>query len=156
MADLIEFYVNDKLYKTDKSSLSVAEVLAKAGLSADDHCLISSDDIRYSDLKQNVEIDADGRFTTEKQDSDCKPLIFYKVNGERLSTSTSMLTVEVILRDAGKAASIDQQQLNSYYLENIGTCKKYENLTDVVEIGDDDEFLAVHSGATPVACFLLP
>jgi len=153
MANPIEYYVDGKLYKTEKSVLSVAEILEEVGLPVDEYCLISSDNTRSSDIKQNIEIDAGDRFVTDKQDSNGEHLISYKVNGEQLCTSNPKLTVEEILQDAGKAASIDLQQLDSYYLENIKTCEKYETLTDLVEIIDKDEFLALYSGATPVACF---
>ena len=151
MADSIEFYVDDKLCESDKPVLSVAEILAKVSKSADKYYLISSDNTRYINPKQQLEVRPGDHFKTEKRDGDKKPLISYKVNGEQLSTFKSTLTVEEILRAAGKAASVDLQQLDSYYLENIKTAKKYEHLADIVEIMDKDEFLAVHSGATPVA-----
>lgn len=78
-------------------------------------------------------------------------IIHYKVNGEQQTTTNATLSVEQILRAAGKAASIDLNQLNSYILENIINGRKYQNLADIVDISNDDEFLAVHSGATPVA-----
>ena len=96
--------------------------------------------------------------TTEKPDQDSKPedsiKIHYKVNGEQQVTTDATLTVEQILGAAGKAASIDVQQLDSYILENLGTGEKYESLDGIVEISNDDEFLAIHAGPTPVALFL--
>ncbi|MYB34849.1 MAG: hypothetical protein F4X92_06965 [Gammaproteobacteria bacterium] len=80
--------------------------------------------------------------------------IHYRVNGEQQTTTDSTLSVEQILRSAGKTASIELQQLDSYILENIKTGNKCESLTDMVNILNGDEFLAVHSGATPVAPLL--
>lgn len=160
MADSVDFFIDGKPHAAPKAAQSVADILAVAGLSPDQYYLISPDGIRYVDPKQNVEIHSGDHFTTEKRDRDTEPpsslVIYYKVNGEQLSTTNATLSVEEILRTAGKAASIDLQQLNSYILENIKTGKKYENLADVVEILNDDQFLAVHSGATPVALVLMP
>lgn len=160
MADSIEFFIDDKPYSTRKVSLSVAEMLAIAGLSSEQFFLISQDGNKHLDPKQNIDIHSGDRFTTEKRDRDSKPpfdtVTHYKVNGEQQTTTNATLSVEQILRAAGKPASIDLNQLDSYILENIKTGKKYQNLTDIVDISDDDEFLAVHSGATPVALFPTP
>ena len=85
--------------------------------------------------------------------ADSMDKIIYKVNGEQQTTADATLSVEQILRAAGEAASIDLQQLNSYILESIRTGRKYKSLGDTVEILNDDEFLAIHAGATPVALF---
>ena len=158
MADSIDFFIDDKPYTTYKATQPVADLLAIAGFSADQFFLIAPDGVKYSDAKQDVEIHSGDHFTTEKRDQDSKPQIpveiHYRVNGEQQTTTDATLSVEQILRTAGKAASIDLQQLNSYILENIKTGKKYESLADIVEILNDDEFLAVHSGATPVALLL--
>ena len=158
MADSIDFFIDDKPHTTYKATQSVADILAIAGLSADQFFLISPDGVKYSDAKQNVEIHAGEHFTTKKRDRDSKPEtpveIHYRVNGEHQTTTEVALSVEQILRTAGKAASIDLQQLNSYILEDIKTGKKYESLTGIVNILNGDEFLAVHSGATPVAPLL--
>ena len=160
MADSIEFFINDKPYSTRKVSQSVADILAIAGLSSDQFFLISQDGTKHLDPKQNIDIHSGDHFTTEKRDRDSKPPfakeIHYKVNGEQQTTTDATLSVEQILRAAGKAASIDLNQLNSYILENIKTGKKYQNLADIVDISNDDEFLAVHSGATPVAFIPTP
>lgn len=160
MADSIEFFIDDKPYATAKVSLSVADILGIVGLSSDQFFLISQDGTKHLDLNQNIEIHSGDRFTTEKRDRDSKPpfakVIHYKVNGEQLTTNNATLSVEQILRAAGKAASIDLNQLNSYILEDIKTGKKYQDLSDIVDISDDDAFLAVHSGATPVAFLATP
>ena len=158
MADLVEFFIDGKPYATPMGKYPVRDILSLAGLSADKFFLISPDGIKYSDAKQEIEIHPGDHFTTEKLDQDHKPetpvKIHYRVNGEQQTTNDATQTVEQILRRAGKAASIDLQQLKSYILENIKTGKKYESLTDMVEILNDDQFLAVHSGATPVAPLL--
>ena len=158
MADSIDFFIDDKPHTTSKATQSVADILAISGLSADQFFLISPDGVKYSDAKQNVEVHTGDHFTTKKRDRDSKPEtpveIHFRVNGEQQATTEAALSVEQILRTAGKAASIDLQQLNSYILENIKTGKKYESLTDIVNILNGDEFLAVHSGATPVAPLL--
>lgn len=155
MADYIEFLVDDKPYATRKAMLSVADIFSIVGLSASEYYLLSPDGARYADSQHQVEIHSGDHFKTEKRDRNIDPVlplvIYYKVNGEKLSTTDATLSVEEILRSAGKGASIDLQQLNSYILENISTGKKYENLADIVTIMNDDQFLAVHSGATPVA-----
>ena len=155
MADSIEFFVDNKLFTTHKATQTVGEILAIVELSADQFYVISPDGTQYIDPKQTIEIHAGDHFTTRKRDDDIKPpspiVICYSINGEQQSTTDATLSVEEILRSAGKAASIDLQQLDSYILENIKTGKKYESLADVVELLNDDHFLAVHSGATPVA-----
>ncbi len=160
MADSIEFIIDGEPYSTRKVTLSVAEILAIVGLSSDQFSLISQDNTKHLDPKQSIDIHSGARFTTEKRDRDSKlPLdtvIHYKVNGEQQTTTNVTLSVEQILRAAGKPASIDLNQLNSYIVENINTGRKYQNLVDIVDISNDDEFLAVHSGATPVAFFPTP
>ena len=158
MADPVEFFIDDKPYSTYKAIQTVANVLAMAGLTADQFILISSDGTKYLDGGKEIEIHSGERFTTEKRDRDSGPepveVIYYEVNGEQQQTSESRLSMEEILRSAGRDASIDLQQLNSYILENIGTGKKYESLDAIVDISNGDKFLAVHSGATPVAFIL--
>lgn len=160
MLDSIDFFINDKPCSTLKASQSVADILTIAGLSSDESFLISHDGIEHHDPNQNINIHSGDCFTTERRDHDSKPPvpeeIHYRVNGEPEATTNASLSVEQILRASGKAASIDLSQINSYILENIKTGQKYQNLADTVDILNDDEFLAVHSGATPVAFLLSP
>ncbi len=151
MTESIGFYIDNQIFETDESILSVKDILTTAGKSVDEFILISSDGTSNLDPAQNIEVHAGEHFTTERRDSDNRPKITYKVNGERLSTDKAILTVEEILRTAGRAASIDLNQIDRYFLENIETGEKYESLADLVEIKDKDQFLAVHAGATPVA-----
>ncbi len=160
MAEPIEFFIDDEPHSTLKVSQSVADILAIADLSPDQFFLISEEGTRLPDPKQSIDVHSGDRFTTEKRDRDSKPsfprLVHYKINGERQATSNATLSVEQILLVAGKAASIDLGQLNHYILEDIKTGKKYQNLADSIDILNDDEFLAVHSGSTPVAFLLTP
>ena len=156
--DSIEFYIDDKPYSTFKENQSLADVLAQAGLTADEVFLISSDGTKYKDANEIVKIFSGERFTTEKRDRDSGPerpkLIHYTVNGEQLTTDKETLSVEQILTSAGSAASIDLEKLNSYILENIKSLARYESLNDQVKIESGDQFIAVYSGATPVADFV--
>ena len=75
----------------------------------------------------------------------------YTVNGEPLVTEKTPLTVEEILRHAGADAAIDLAQLDSYYLVNVRTGARYENLGDEAPIADGDQFVALYTGPTPSA-----
>lgn len=150
MKKSIEYYVDGKLFSTIKSELTVAEILAKAGVSFSQFYLVSEDDVEYRDPDKIIEIRSGDRFKTRKQ-KDARPIIHYKVNGETQTTEHESLTVEDVLRNAGAAASIDITQIDSYYLESIDSNHKYENLSDQVTIHEDEKFLAVHRGKTPVA-----
>ena len=80
-----------------------------------------------------------------------EPTIRYTVNGELQVTKESPLTVEEILRRAGPDAAIDLDQLEDYYLDNVRTGARYENLGDEVLVTDDDQFVALYAGPTPIA-----
>ena len=156
MSDVIEYFVDDKQLSTLKSELTVADIFASAGLSAEQFILISQDGTEHRNQNDIIEIHFGDRFTTEKSEREPTPpaadTIHYKVNGEEQVTQQESLSVEEILRNAGKAASINLEQIDSYILENIETGKKYENLADQVDLKEGDQFLVVHTGATPVAC----
>ena len=59
--------------------------------------------------------------------------------------------MEAILRRAGSDAAIDLRQLEDYYLDNVRTGARYENLGDEVPVTDGDQFVALYAGPTPVA-----
>ena len=148
----VTYFVNDRAFYTDTSELTVSDVLERAGESPDQFYLVLKD-IEYRDRSQKIEIHEDDRFQTKPRDRTPpveKP-IHYKVNGEEQTTELDTLTVEQILRNAGRAASIDVAQVNDYYLEGIDDGRKYENLAEQVIIKEGDQFLAIHRGATPVA-----
>ncbi len=83
--------------------------------------------------------------------SDGEHSVEYQVNGEPQSCRQRELTVEQILQRAGTSAGIDTSDLGSYYLERLRDDRKFEQLTDTVDIRNGDQFLAVYSGRTPVA-----
>ena len=151
MAKPIEYFVDDKPYSTFNGNQSVAEILAVVGLDPDRFFLISKDRTEYRDPGQIVSIHSGDRFVTKRKGRPSKPpsrlAIHYKVNGEQQVTDKSPLSMEHILRAAGKSASIDPSQLENYVLENIKTGEKYQNLSDMIDINNDDQFLAIHSGA---------
>ena len=155
MVSYVEFFIDNKPYTTSKAVLTVSDILAYADLSTDDFILISSENAEFRNAKEEIEVQSGDHFTTKKWDRDSKPefanKIHYRVNGEQQDTAEASLSVEQILRTAGKATSIDLQQLHSYILEDLKTGSSYENLSEIVTISNGDEFLAIHSGATPVA-----
>ena len=75
----------------------------------------------------------------------------YTVNGEQQTTKQSPTTLKAILENAGRAAGVDPTELQSYRLENIATGDRYNNLEDPVPIHNGDNFVAIYTGATPVA-----
>ncbi|MCY4263259.1 MAG: hypothetical protein OXE78_00145, partial [Gammaproteobacteria bacterium] len=77
--------------------------------------------------------------------------IHYQVNGENQAIASNRLTMVAILERAGKPASINVDDLSSYYLENVVTGKCYDDLDAEVIVCEGDRFIAVHSGKTPIA-----
>ena len=151
MSEHIDYFVDGKPFTTGKSELTVDEVLTQVGMSAAQFFLLSPDGTDYRGPDTVVEIHAGDRFETRKREDARPQTIHYKVNGEEQTTQQTSLTVEDILRHAGAAASIDIREVGDYFLENIATGRKYENLGARVDIEEGDQFLAVHCGATPVA-----
>ena len=155
VTEMIRFFVNGKSHETVDHNQSVKDILEIAGLPSDKFILVTPDGSHCNDAGQVIELQPGDQFTTEQ----CDPkdvslpvnIISYKVNGEPQSTTHSPLSLETILRSAGKAASIDLAQLKYYYLQNLITEETYQNLADAVKIQEGDEFIAVHVGATPVA-----
>lgn len=148
------FYIDGKQYPLERSPEKVSTLLHLVSTTADEVLLVSLDGIEYGDPRALVEIAPNSKFTTKKRTGDRKPLedsITYKVNGEESTTNENPISVETILREAGAGAAIDVADLDSYFLENTVTGKKYENLKDLVQIKEGDNFLAIHAGSTPVA-----
>ena len=149
-----QFYIDDKPYRLDRSPAKVSSLLQLAGTSAGEAILVSEDGIEHGNPDELISIAPSGRFLTRKLDDARKPdhkPIRYTVNGEKNSTTENPLSLEIILRNAGAGAAIDVSDLQSYYLENTADGRKYENLKDSVTISDEDNFLALHVGSTPVA-----
>lgn len=139
-----KYFIDGKDYSTEESELTLAELLASAGLPVGEVYLKSKDGHEFRDAGAKIPIHDEEEFTSHR-------IEHYGVNGEELEAKKNPLTVEEILKQAGKSASIDVNELDSYYLESISGSNKYENLSDLVPIKDGDEFLAVHTGSTPVA-----
>lgn len=148
----VTYFVNGRAYDTDTPELTVSEVLQRAGVSPDRFYLVLKD-VEYRDPDKKIEIHDGDRFEAKLRDRTppVEKIIHYKVNGEEQTTEHATLTVEQILRNAGRAASIDVAQINDYYLESIDDGRKYENLADRVTIKEGNQFLAIHRGKTPVA-----
>ncbi len=155
MSKEIEFFVDDKRLSTLKSELTLADILSLVGVPSDQFFLVSQDGTEYKEQDETIEINFGDHFKTRKYERE-DPLsapdtIHYKVNGEEQTTQKDSLTVREILQNAGEAASIDLSQINSYFLENVETGRKYENADDRVDLKEGDQFLAIHVGSTPVA-----
>lgn len=148
----VTYFVNDQAFHTDTPELTVSDVLERADESPDQFYLVLKD-TEYRDANQKIDIHEGDRFYTKPRDrtSPVAKTIHYKVNGEEQTTVRDTLTVEQILRNAGRAASIDVAQVGDYYLEGIDDGRKYENLAEQVTIKEGDQFLAIHRGKTPVA-----
>lgn len=153
MSENIKYFIDGKVFTTYESELTIDKILDEVGLSANQYYVVSKDGIEYRDPDQTIKINNGDSFETRKHEDSqtMDQAIRYKVNGEEQTTTENPLTVEMILRNAGATASIDVTQINSYFLENLASGHKYENLTDRVTIKEDDQFLAVHVGRTPVA-----
>lgn len=147
----ITYFVEGVALTTEDPSLTAGQVLESAGLSSEDFLLVSSEDKIYESPQDPVDVHDGDKFTVKRR-PDAKPTyISYEVNGEDQRTEDAALTVEEILRKAGRKASIDVDQIGSYFLQDLADGRKYESLSDDVHIKEGDRFLAVHRGRTPVA-----
>ena len=148
----ITYFVDGRAFETVTPELTVSDVLDGAGKPPKQFYLVHKD-VEYHDPEKKIRIHDGDHFESRLRGH--KPpedkVIHYKVNGERQTTRHYTLTVEQILRNAGRAASIDVAQINDYYLESIDDGRKYESLTDRVAIREGNQFLALHRGKTPVA-----
>ncbi len=156
MTDKIQFFVNSISFETNDSEKTAADILEMAGKPSGKFHLVQPDGVRCTNADAPIEVQPGDSFTTESCDRHDEPAleagaIDYKVNGEIQSTTQPILSLETILKNAGKAASIELSQINHYFLENVKTGRQYRNLADEVNIHAGDNFLAVHIGATPVA-----
>lgn len=129
-----------------ESPLSVRDLLKMAEASTEAFCIETADGAVLCDPDQAVVIQDGDKFALKR-----RPAVRYKVNGEEQTAVSNPLSVETVLRQAGAAASIDEADLGSYYVESITDGSKYHGLEDSITIKDGDQFLAIHAGATPVA-----
>ena len=143
-------YVNGTEHSCADAQVTVATILEEAGTTIKESVLVSADGVTHEDPQELIELEPGARFCTTKRE-DITKLISYFVNGEPCTTTENPISVETILRNAGKGAAIDLRDLGSYILENIADGRKYQNLDDLVEICEGDNFIAIHVGSTPVA-----
>ena len=152
---MVHFTINGREFASRESHVTVAWLLQQIGLKPGDAVLERSDTGEtWSDPSALVELRERDKFEAKpKRDPTPvpEPRISYTVNGEPQVTEKTPLTVEEILRQAGADAAIDLNQLESYYLDNVRTGARYEDLDDEVPIADGDQFVALHAGRTPVA-----
>ena len=143
----IRFSVNDRHLETDSSEMTVSEVLEHASESAD-HCGLMHNGAQVGARDQRITIRDGDHFETIPRG---KGAVRYEVNGEQQMAEQGTLTLEEILRRAGRPAAIDQAQISDYYLQNVVDGLKYQDLSSRVAIREGDKFIAVHCGRTPVA-----
>lgn len=148
----VKFSVDGQDFDSDTSELTVSAVLERAG-KTQGQSLLKLDGAEFRNPDEEIKIRDGDRFKTKALDGAHagETSIRYEVNGETRTTAGQTLTVEEILRNAGRAASIDVANVNDYYLESIADGRKYERLDVAVAINEGDRFLAIHRGRTPVA-----
>jgi uncharacterized protein YabE (DUF348 family) len=153
MSSEIRFTLDDQEFVTQTAGQRVADLLDRAGLTAEQADLVTPDGVAHNDPEEPIAVHDGDRFEVRRRgDAPARDrLIHYEVNGERQTTSTSRLTVGAILERAGRAASIDIEHLGDYYLQDLKTGRRYDDSAEEVIAHDGDRFLAVHRGATPVA-----
>ena len=148
----IVFEINGIRLTTESAVLTVRELLEQISVSPD-HFYLERAGTEFREPDERVELQDGDKFTTKRR-TETPPVeekIHYRVNGEEQTTPHNRLTVEQILRNAGRNASIDVSQIDDYFLQRIEDDRKYETTSDVVDIHEGDQFLAVHRGRTPVA-----
>lgn len=153
MAEGIKYFIDGKEFQAPVSQRKVADLLAEVELSAEDAVLVLPDGSEQSDPNVLIDIQDGDKFSTKPRSKSGKDdgVIRFKVNGEEQKTTSSKLTVEEILKNAGKEASVDVNELSSYYLESLVPRRRYESLNEVVEVLDGSQFLAIYRSKTPVA-----
>ncbi len=151
---MIHFTINGQEFESPQKRVSVEWLLKLIGWSPKDAQLVREvTGETWSDPSAEVELREGDKFEAKPRRGPLPPesKIHYKVNGEPQVTTKTPMILEEILRRAGADAAIDLNQLGSYYLDNVGTGARYENLDDEVPIVDGDEFVALYAGPTPVA-----
>ena len=148
---MIHFTINGREFESERRHVRAAWLAEQAGLDPNGFELVRTttgetwrNPSAAIALREGDAFDATGH---ERR----RPSIHYTVNGERQVSKESPLTLEEILRRAGSDAAIDLDKLEDYYLDNVRTGARYENLRDEVPVSDGDQFVALYSGPTPVA-----
>ena len=152
---MYRFTINDRRFTSPRSPVTVAWLLEQAGIDSPGAVLVRVETgEKWTDPTAEVDLrdgDAFGARPGQAPPDPGGTRIRYTVNGERQVTAKTPLTLEEILRRAGSEAAIDTSELESYYLDNVRTGARYENLGDEVPIADGDQFMALYAGRTPVA-----
>ncbi len=149
---MIHFKINRREFESDRRQVRVAWLAELAGLDPTRFELVrtATGEI-WRDPSATVELRDGDSFEAKGRLRPLEPSIRYTVNGEPQVTKESPLIVEEILRRAGPDAAIDLDHLKDYYLDNVRTGIRYENLGDEVPVTDGDQFVALYAGPTPVA-----
>lgn len=147
----ITYFVEGVALTAKDPALTAGQVLDSAGLPSEEFLVVSPDSKTHENPDDLIEVHDGDRFTVKRRTVSEPVEIHYEVNGEDQETLGAAHTVEDILRKAGRKASIDLDQIDSYYLQDLADGRKYEGAADEVRIKEGDRFLAVHRGLTPVA-----
>ena len=149
---MIHFTINGREFESDRRRVRVGWLAEQVGLDPIGFELVrTSTGETWRNPSEAVGLRDGDAFDAKGRPRRGRPSIRYTVNGERQVTKESPLTVEEILRRAGRDAAIDLNQLEDYYLDDVRTGARYENLSDEVPVTDGDQFVALHAGPTPVA-----
>ena len=149
---MIHFKINGREFESDRRQVRAGWLAEQAGLDPTVFELVrTKTGETWRDPSATIELLEGDAFDAKGRVRPVEPTIRYAVNGEPQVTKESPLTVEEILRRAGPDAAIDLDQLEDYYLDNVRTGVTYENLGDEVPVTDDDQFVALYAGPTPVA-----
>ncbi len=151
---MIRFTINSTEFDSQKHQVSVEWLLDLVGVKSTSAVLTREETGEvWTKPSEVVKLLEGDEFTAKDRGGSQEPgiEIRYAVNGETQVTKTSPLAVKEILRRAGPDAAIDLDQLDSYYLDNVRSGVRYENLDDEVAIANDDQFVALYAGPTPVA-----
>ena len=150
---MIHFKIDNREFESGRKQVRAAWLAEQAGLDPTGFEIVRTttgetwrDPSALIELREGDAFEVKGRVRRPVE-----PSIRYTVNGERQVTRESPLTVEEILRRAGPDAAIDLDQLDDYYLDDVRTGARYENLSDDVPVTDGDQFVALYAGPTPVA-----
>ena len=149
---MIHYKINGRGFESDRRKVRAAWLAEQAGLDPTGFELVrTKTGETWRDASAIIELLEGDAFDAKGRVRPVEPTIRYTVNGEPQATKESPLTMEEILRRAGPDAAISLDQLEDYYLDNVRTGARYENLSDEVLVTDDDQFVALYAGPTPVA-----
>ena len=149
---MIHFKINRREFESEQKQVRAGWLAERAGLDPTGFELVrTTTGETWQDPSATVELRQGDSFEAKGRVRPVGPFIRYTVNGEPQVTQETPLTVEEVLRRAGPDAAIDLAQLDDYYLDDVRTGVRYEDLSDEVPVADDDQFVALYAGSTPVA-----